>query len=149
MDKFWLKSYQDGVPAEIDCTQYRSLTHLLEEAFRRYADRKAYVCMDKSITYAQLDRMSQHMAAWLQSRGLKQGARVAIMMPNVLQYPVAMAAALRAGYTIVNVNPLYTPRELEHQLNDSGAEAIVVLENFANTVEAVLPKTKVKHVIVA
>jgi long-chain acyl-CoA synthetase len=149
MDKFWLKSYQSGVPAEIDWTQYRSLTHLLEEAFQKYAQRKAYVCMDKAITYAELDRMSQQMAAWLQGRGLKQGARVAIMMPNVLQYPVAMAAALRAGYTIVNVNPLYTPRELQHQLIDSGAEAIVVLENFATTLEQVIAKTPVKHVVVA
>ncbi|UOD31826.1 long-chain-fatty-acid--CoA ligase [Massilia violaceinigra] len=149
MDKFWLKSYQEGVPAEIDYTQYRSLTHLLEEAFRKYADRKAYVCMDKSITYGELDRMSAQMGAWLQSRGLKPGARVAIMLPNVLQYPVAMAAALRAGYVIVNVNPLYTPRELQHQMIDSGAEAIVVLENFAHTVQEVLPKTQIKHVIMA
>jgi long-chain acyl-CoA synthetase len=149
MDKFWLKSYQEGVPAEIDYTQYRSLTHLLEEAFRKYADRKAYVCMDKSITYGELDRMSAQMGAWLQSRGLKPGARVAIMLPNVLQYPVAMAAVLRAGYVIVNVNPLYTPRELQHQMIDSGAEAIVVLENFAHTVQEVLAKTQVKHVILA
>ncbi len=149
MDKFWLKSYQDGVPAEIDWTQYRSLTHLLEEAFRKYADRKAYVCMDKSITYGKLDQLSQQLGAWLQGKGLKKGARVAIMLPNVLQYPVAMAAILRAGYTIVNVNPLYTPRELQHQLNDSGAEAIIVLENFATTVEQVIDKTKVKHVVVA
>jgi long-chain acyl-CoA synthetase len=149
MDKFWLKSYQPGVPAEIDWTQYRSLTHLLEEAFRKYADRKAYVCMDKSITYGELDQLSQQMGAWLQAKGLKQGARVAIMLPNVLQYPVAMAAVLRAGYTIVNVNPLYTPRELRHQLADSGAEAIVVLENFATTLAQVLDQTKVKHIIVA
>jgi long-chain acyl-CoA synthetase len=149
MDKFWLKSYQPGVPAQIDWTQYRSLTHLLEEAFIKYADRKAYVCMDKSITYAELDRMSRQMGAWLQSKGLRQGARVAIMLPNVLQYPVAMAAALRAGYTIVNVNPLYTPRELQHQLIDSGSEAIIVLENFATTLEQVIAKTEVKHVIVA
>ncbi|MDQ1817855.1 long-chain fatty acid--CoA ligase [Massilia sp. CCM 9210] len=149
MDKFWLKSYQEGVPAEIDYTQYRSLTHLLEEAFRKYADRKAYVCMDKSITYGELDRMSVQMGAWLQSRGLKPGARVAIMMPNVLQYPVAMAAVLRAGYVIVNVNPLYTPRELQHQMIDSGAEAIIVLENFAHTVQEVLARTQIKHVIMA
>ncbi|MES2324538.1 MAG: long-chain fatty acid--CoA ligase [Pseudomonadota bacterium] len=149
MDKFWLESYQKGVPAEIDYTQYKSLTHLLEEAFRKYADRKAYTCMDKSITYGELDTMSRQMGAWLQSRGMKQGARVAIMMPNILQYPVAMAAVLRAGYVIVNVNPLYTPRELQHQLIDSGAEAIIVLENFATTVEQVLPHTKVKHVVVA
>jgi len=149
MDKFWLKSYQEGVPAEIDWTQYRSLTHLLEEAFRKYAGRKAYACMDASITYADLDRLSQQMGAWLQSRGMEKGARVAIMLPNVLQYPVAMAAVLRAGYVIVNVNPLYTPRELQHQLVDSGAQAIIVLENFANTVQEVVANTGVKHVIVA
>ena len=149
MDKFWLKSYQSGVPAEIDWTQYQSLTHLLDDAFVRHADKKAFACMDKSITYAELDVMSRKMAAWLQSKGLKQGARVALMMPNVLQYPVAMAAALRAGYVIVNVNPLYTARELEHQLIDSGAEAIVVLENFATTLEHVIAKTPVKHVILA
>ncbi|MEJ7806987.1 MAG: AMP-binding protein, partial [Telluria sp.] len=149
MDKFWLKSYEKGVAAEIDFTQYRSLNQLLEEAFKKYADRKAYACMDKSITYGELDQMSRQMAAWLQSRGMKQGARAAIMMPNILQYPVAMAAVLRAGYVIVNVNPLYTPRELQHQLIDSGAEAIIVLENFATTLEQVLPKTKVKHIVVA
>ncbi|UVW28532.1 long-chain-fatty-acid--CoA ligase [Massilia sp. H6] len=148
MDKFWLKSYEEGVPAEIDPTQYRSLKHLLEEAFRKYADRKAYACMGKSLSYAELDRLSAHMAAWLQGRGLKPGARVAIMLPNVLQYPVAMAAVLRAGYVIVNVNPLYTPRELQHQLIDSGAEAIVVLENFAHTLEQVIANTSVKHVVV-
>jgi long-chain acyl-CoA synthetase len=149
MDKFWLKSYPEGVPAEIDGTQYRSLTHLLEEAFRNYADRNAYVCMDKFLTYGELDKLSRQMGAWLQGKGLKAGARVALMMPNILQYPVAMAAVLRAGYTVVNVNPLYTARELLHQLNDSGAEAIVVLENFATTVEHVLGQTGVKHVIVA
>jgi long-chain acyl-CoA synthetase len=149
MDKFWLKAYQQGVPAEIDPTQYTSLTHLLEESFRKYADRPAYACMGKSMTYAELDRQSQHMAAWLQSRGLAHGARVALMMPNVLQYPVAMAAVLRAGCTIVNVNPLYTPRELQHQLIDSGAEAIVVLENFAHTVEQVVAHTSIKHIVVA
>ncbi|WP_026355002.1 long-chain-fatty-acid--CoA ligase [Massilia niastensis] len=149
MDKFWLKSYEAAVPADIDPTQYRSLTHLLEEAFRKYADRKAYVCMGKSLSFAELDKLSQRMAAWLQGRGLKPGARVAIMMPNVLQYPVALAAVLRAGYVIVNVNPLYTPRELQHQLIDSGAEAIVVLENFAHTLEQVIARTEVKHVVVA
>ena len=149
MDKFWLKSYESGVPAEIDPTQYRSLTHLLEEAFRKYADRNAYACMGKTLTFAELDRLSHRMAAWLQGRGLQPGARVAIMMPNVLQYPVAMAAVLRAGYVIVNVNPLYTPRELQHQLVDSGAEAIVVLENFAHTLEQVIGNTQVKHVVVA
>jgi long-chain acyl-CoA synthetase len=149
MDKIWLKSYPDSVPAEIDCTQYRSVTHLLEESFQKYAERNAFVCMDKFITYRELDQLSRQMGAWLQSKGLQPGARVAIMLPNVLQYPVAMAAILRAGYTVVNVNPLYTPRELQHQLIDSGSEAIIVLENFATTVEQVLPHTQVKHVIVA
>ena len=149
MDKIWLKSYPPGVPADIDPDQYRSLVHLLEEAFQKYADRNAYVCMDKFLTYAELDTYSRQLGAWLQSRGLKKGGRVALMMPNVLQYPVAIAAVLRAGYTVVNVNPLYTPRELEHQLNDSGSEAIIVLENFAHTLEQVLGKTAVKHIIVA
>ncbi len=149
MDKFWLKSYPQGVPTDIDCTQYRSLVHLLEEAFQQYAARNAYFCMDKYITYAEVDRLSKKVGAWLQHKGLKQGARVAIMMPNVLQYPIAIAAILRAGYVVVNVNPLYTPRELEHQLNDSGAEAIIILENFATTLEQVIARTQVKHVVVA
>jgi long-chain acyl-CoA synthetase len=149
MEKIWLKSYPPGVPAEIDATQYRSLVHLLEESFQKFASRDAFVCMDKSITYAELDQYSKRLGAWLQSRGMKKGARVAVMMPNVLQYPIAIAAILRAGYTVVNVNPLYTPRELEHQLNDSGAEAIIILENFATTLEQVLPRTQVKHIIVA
>jgi long-chain acyl-CoA synthetase len=149
MDKFWLKSYPKGVPAEIDYTQYRSLVHLLEEAFQKYAKRNAYVCMDKFLTYGELDQLSRQLGAWLQSKGMAKGARVAVMMPNILQYPVTIAAILRAGYTVVNVNPLYTPRELEHQLNDSGAEALFVLENFATTVQEVIGKTKVKHLIVA
>src|ERR1700740_2186280 len=149
MEKIWLKSYPEGVPAEIDSTQYRSVTHLLEESFRKYADRNAYVCMDKFLTYGELDKLSLQIGAGLQSKGLQPGARVAIMLPNVLQYPVAMAAILRAGYTVVNVNPLYTPRELQHQLIDSGSEAIIVLENFATTVEQVVAHTQVKHVIVA
>ncbi|WP_028102595.1 long-chain fatty acid--CoA ligase [Pseudoduganella violaceinigra] len=149
MEKIWLKSYPPGVPSEIDATQYRSLVHLLEESFQKYATRHAFVCMDKAITYADLDQHSKRLGAWLQSRGMKKGARVAVMMPNVLQYPVAIAAILRAGYTVVNVNPLYTPRELEHQLNDSGAEAIIILENFATTLEQVLPRTQVKHIVVA
>ncbi|HJV81103.1 long-chain fatty acid--CoA ligase [Noviherbaspirillum sp.] len=148
MEKIWLKSYPKGVPTDIDCSQYRSLVHLLEESFRKFASRKAYVCMDKFLTYAEVDQMSKQLGAWLQSRGLQKGARVAIMMPNVLQYPIAIAGILRAGYTVVNVNPLYTPRELEHQLNDSGAEAIIILENFATTLEQIIGKTKVKHVVV-
>ncbi|NUA25953.1 long-chain fatty acid--CoA ligase [Cupriavidus basilensis] len=149
MERLWLKHYPAGVPAEIDSSQFRSLAELLEASFRTYADRRAFVCMDKSITYGELDRMSRQFAAWLQSRGLKPGARVAIMMPNVMQYPVVLAAVLRAGFVVVNVNPLYTPRELEHQLKDSGAEAIVILENFATTLQQVLPATPVKHVVVA
>jgi long-chain acyl-CoA synthetase len=149
MDKIWLKSYPKGVPAEIDYTQYRSMVHLLEEAFHQYAARNAYVCMDKFLTFAEVDEISQKMGAWLQGTGLKKGARIAIMMPNVLQYPIAIAAILRAGYTVVNVNPLYTPRELQHQLNDSGSEAIIILENFAVTLEHVIAKTHIKHVVVA
>jgi len=149
MEKIWLNSYPPGMPTEIDTAQYRSLVQLLEESFHKFADRKAYVCMDKSITYAELDAYSKRLGAWLQSRGMKQGARVGIMMPNVLQYPIAIAAILRAGYTVVNINPLYTPRELEHQLNDSGCSAIIVLENFAHTLEQVLGRTQVKHIIVA
>lgn len=149
MERIWLKQYPPGVPADIEPTQYASLVDLLEESFAKFADRKAFICMDKAISYRDLDQMSLALAAYLQGRGLQRGARVAIMMPNVLQYPVATAAVLRAGFAVVNVNPLYTPRELEHQLKDSGAEAVIVLENFAHTVEQVIAKTPVKHVIVA
>jgi long-chain acyl-CoA synthetase len=149
MDKIWLKSYPPNVPAEIDPDQYHSLVHLLEESFRKHAALNAFVCMDKFLTYGELDECSKKLAAWLQSRGMASGARVAVMMPNVLQYPIALAAILRAGYTVVNVNPLYTPRELEHQLKDSGSEAIIVLENFAHTLEQVIGKTPVRHVVVA
>ncbi|WP_409190797.1 long-chain fatty acid--CoA ligase [Bradyrhizobium sp. RDM4] len=149
MERIWLKQYPPGVPADIEPTQYASLVDLLEESFARFADRKAFICMDKSISYRDLDQMSLALGAYLQGRGLQRGARAAIMMPNVLQYPVATAAVLRAGFAVVNVNPLYTPRELEHQLKDSGAEAVIVLENFAHTVEQVIAKTAVKHVIVA
>ncbi|MBV5269747.1 MAG: long-chain fatty acid--CoA ligase [Afipia sp.] len=147
MERIWLKQYPAGVPADIDVNQYPSLVELLEESFKKFTDRKSFICMDKAITYGELDEMSAAIGAWLQSTGLKKGARVAIMMPNVLQNPVASTAILRAGYTVVNVNPLYTPRELEHQLKDSGAEAIIILENFASTLEKVLPHTSVKHVI--
>jgi long-chain acyl-CoA synthetase len=149
MERIWLKQYPAGVPADIDTSKYGSLVELLEESFAKFADRKAFICMDKSISYRDLDEMSKALAAFLQGKGLARGARVALMMPNVLQYPIAIAAVLRAGYAVVNVNPLYTPRELDHQLKDSGAEAIIVLENFARTVEQVLPHTAVKHVIVA
>ena len=148
MERIWLKQYPAGVPTDIDVTQYSSLVELLEESFAKFSDRKAFICMDKSISYRDLDEMSAALGAYLQSKGLQKGARVALMMPNVLQYPVSTAAVLRAGYAVVNVNPLYTPRELEHQLKDSGAEAIVVLENFATTVQQVIARTAVKHVIV-
>ena len=149
MDKIWLKSYPPNVPADVDTSAYASLAALFEDSFRKYANDKAYVCMDKAITFGDIDRMSRAFGAYLQGRGLKQGDRVAIMMPNVLQYPVALAAVLRAGFIAVNVNPLYTPRELEHQLKDSGSTAIVVLENFASVLQEALPKTQVKHIIVA
>jgi long-chain acyl-CoA synthetase len=148
MERIWLKQYPAGVPADIDVTQYSSLVELLEESFAKFSDRKAFICMDKSISYRDLDEMSLALAAYLQSKGLQKGARVALMMPNVLQYPISTAAVLRAGYAVVNVNPLYTPRELEHQLKDSGAEAVIVLENFATTVQQVIARTAVKHVIV-
>ena len=149
MDRFWLKSYPPGVPADIDPSAYSSVVSLFEESFSRHRDKKAYVCMDKALTFGEIDSLSTALGAWLQGRGLKRGARVAIMMPNVLQYPVAVAAVLRAGYVAVNVNPLYTARELEHQLQDSGAEVIIILENFATTLQRVIAQTGIKHVVVA
>src|SRR6516162_4978172 len=149
MERLWLRSYPPGVPATIDLSRYASLVALFEESFTAFADRQSWVCMGKSLTYQELDEASRAFAAWLQSRGLKPGARVAIMMPNVLQYPVAITAVLRAGCVVVNVNPLYKPRELEFQLTDSGAEAIIVLENFASMLEQALQNTQVKHVVVA
>jgi long-chain acyl-CoA synthetase len=145
----WLASYSPVVPHEIEPLKFNNLGELLVDACKRFADRPAFSSMGKDMSFAQVERASAHFGAFLQGRGLKPGARVAIMMPNVLQYPVAMMGILRAGYAVVNVNPLYTPRELEHQLKDSGAEAIVILENFATTLQAVLSKTPVKHVIVA
>ena len=148
-DRVWLGSYPQGVPADIDPDQYASLVGLMEESFARYADRTAYSFMGKNISYRQTDEDSLALAAYLQSLGLAKGERVALMMPNVPQYPVAVAAVLRAGYVVVNVNPLYTPRELEHQLKDSGAKAIVIIENFAATLEKCLAATPVQHVVLA
>jgi long-chain acyl-CoA synthetase len=148
VDRFWLKNYPAGVPADIDPSLYPSVVALIEESFARHRDAKAYVCLGKALTFGEIDELSRALAAWLQGRGLKRGARVAIMMPNVLQYPVAVAAVLRAGFIAVNVNPLYTARELEHQLKDSGAEAVIVLENFASTLAAAIAGSAVKHVIV-
>jgi len=149
MDKFWLEHYPDGVPHDIDPEQYRSLGQLLEESFRKNANRPFSVCMERWMSYRRLDELSAALGAWLQRLGLEPDARVAIMLPNIPQFAVTMAAILRAGYTCVNVNPLYTARELEHQLKDSGATAIVVLENFAHTLEEVIDNTQVKHVVVA
>jgi long-chain acyl-CoA synthetase len=148
-EKHWLKSYPEGVPHEVQPEQYRSLTQLIEESLRKNASRPFSVCMEQWMTYGELDRLSAALGAWLQSQGLEPGARVAIMLPNIPQFAVSMAGILRAGYTCVNVNPLYTARELEHQLRDSGATAIVVLENFARTLQDAIEKTSVKHVIVA
>jgi long-chain acyl-CoA synthetase len=148
VERIWLKSYPPGVPAEINPAEYASLVDLFDKSVREFAARPAFHSMGKAITYAELDRFSREFGAWLQARGLAKGSRVAIMLPNCLQYPVAMFGALRAGCTVVNVNPLYTPRELEHQLRDSGAEAIVILENFAAVLQQVRAKTQVKHVVV-
>ena len=149
MEKIWLKSYPPGVPHEVHPEQYRSVPHLLEESFRKHASKPFSVCMDQWMSYADLDRRSAALGAYLQSLGLAPGARVAIMLPNIPQFGVTMAAVLRAGYTCVNVNPLYTARELEHQLKDSGATAIVILENFAHTLSGVVERTAVKHVVMA
>ena len=149
MERIWLKSYPPGVAAEISYDEYRSVGELFEKSVVQFRERPAFECMGKSISFGELDKLSRDFGAWLQAKGLGKGARVAIMMPNVLQYPVALYGALRSGYTVVNVNPLYTARELEHQLKDSGAEVIVILENFARTLETVLARTPVKHVVVA
>ena len=149
MEKFWLQHYPPGVPAEVDVDQYSSLVQLMEDGFSKYAQRNAYAYMDRLFTFAEIDRHSAAFGAWLQARGVARGARVALMMPNVVQYPIALAGVLRAGCVVVNVNPLYTPRELEHQLKDSGAEAIVILESFAHTLQQVIAKTSIKHVVVA
>lgn len=149
MDKFWLKSYPSGVPSEVDFSKYHSLTQLVDEALKKHATQTAFICMGKSITFEEVDAMSAKIAAWLQSTGLKKGARVALMLPNILQNPAVMIGVIRAGYIVVNVNPLYMPRELEHQLKDSGAEAIFILENFASVLEQVISATAVKHVVVA
>ena len=146
-DRPWLACYSPGVPADIDPSRYSSLVALMEESFQKYADRTAYSFMGKDVSFRQTDTLSQAFAVWLQGLGLARGDRVAVMMPNVPQYPVAVAAILRGGYVVVNVNPLYTPRELEHQLKDSGSKAIVILENFAHTLDQCIAATQVKHVV--
>jgi len=148
VEKIWLKNYPAGVPATIDVSAYESIRELFEETCAKYATRPSFTCMGKSITFAELEALSNAFAAWLQGQGCKKGTRVALMMPNILQYPVCLFGALRAGCTVVNVNPLYTARELQHQLNDSGAEMLVVVENFAKTVSEVVGTTKVRQVVV-
>jgi long-chain acyl-CoA synthetase len=149
MEKIWLKNYQAGIAHDIDINQFKSIVEVFERSVEKFRDRPAMANMDKILSYGELDTLSGHFASYLQHQ-LKQpkGARIAIMMPNLLQYPISVFGALRAGLTVVNVNPLYTPRELEHQLNDSGAETIVILENFATVLEDVIKRTKIKHVIV-
>ena len=149
MEKIWLKNYPAGVPADIDVNAYRSIPQLFDESVNKYRSRRAYICMGVTLTFDEVDKLSRNIGAWLQAKGLKKGARVAVMMPNVLQYPVSIFGILRAGFVVVNVNPLYTPRELEHQLKDSGAEVIIILENFVTTLQQVMANTPVKHVIVA
>ncbi len=149
MEKIWLKNYPAGVPHDIHPEQYSSLTDLLEKAFREHGDSPYSVCMNRWMSYRELDQLSSALGAWLQSKGLPAGSRVAIMLPNLPQFSVTMAAILRAGYTCVNVNPLYTARELEHQLRDSGATTIVILENFAATLQEVIGKTQIQHMVVA
>jgi long-chain acyl-CoA synthetase len=148
VERIWLKSYPPGVPAEINPAEYRSLVDMFDQSVRKFGDRPAFHSMGKTITYAELDRLSRDFGAWLQAKGLAKGARVALMMPNCLQYPVAMFGTLRAGCTVVNVNPLYTARELEHQLRDSGAEAMVILENFGAVLQQVRSRTPIKHLVV-
>jgi len=146
-DRIWLKTYPEGVPADIDVTRYASLVALMEESFQKYADASAYSFMGRELSYKQVDQISQTFGVYLQGLGLARGDRVAVMMPNVMQYPIVVAGILRAGYTLVNVNPLYTARELEHQLKDSGAKVIVILENFAATLEKCIAATPVKHIV--
>ena len=148
MDQIWLKNYPAGVPHTVDPEQYRSAAHLLEEAMQKHAANPFSVCMERWTSYAELDRQSAQLGAWLQAQGLEPGARVAIMLPNIPQFAATMAAVLRAGFVCVNANPLYTARELEYQLSDSGATAIVILENFAHTLAQVLPRTRVRHVLI-
>ncbi len=150
MDKVWLKNYQAGVAHEIDINQFQSVIEVFDRSVKKFGDRPAMACMDKVLSYSELDALSGQFASFLQHKlGVKKGDRVAIMMPNLLQYPISVFGTLRAGGVVVNVNPLYTPRELEHQLKDAGAETIVILENFANVLEQVLPRTQIKNVVIA
>src|SRR5690606_32524913 len=147
MERIWLDHYPPGVPADIDTSPYQSLLTMLDESCRRFADRPAYTSLGVTISYAELDRLSRDFAAWLQSRGMRQGDRVALMLPNLLQYPVCLFGALRAGCVVVNCNPLYTAHELAHQLKDAGALAIVIADNFAHTLQKALLHTSLRHIV--
>lgn len=147
MERIWLKSYPAGIPADIDLAEFTSIKDVLQKSCAAYGDRPAFSCMGRSISFSRLDRLSRQVAAYLQGLGLQKGDRVAVMMPNILQYPVVVFGILRAGLVVVNTNPLYTARELEHQLHDSGAKAVFILENFAATLQEVLPRTDVAHVV--
>lgn len=147
-DKPWLNSYPEGVPHQVDGTQFESLNHLFAQALDQYSSRLAFDCMGKKITYKELDELSWQFASYLQSSGLKKGDRIALMMPNLLQYPIALLGSLRAGCVVVNVNPMYTARELAYQLNDSGADALVILENFAHVFQGIQDQVSIKHVLV-
>ena len=150
MEKIWLKSYEAGVNAEIDPAHYTSMIDVVQQSVTKFGDQTAFYSMGKELSYRQIGELSDHFASYLQNvLKLPRGERVAVMMPNLLQYPIAVFGILKAGLVVVNTNPLYTPRELEHQLNDSGASTIVVLENFANTLELVLPRTQIKNIIIA
>ena len=144
----WLKNYPKGIPANIDPDAYSSLVEMFDETFKKYASKPAFSCMNKSITFAELDKKSQQFGAYLHSRGLEAGDKIALMMPNLLQYPIALFGALRAGLVVVNTNPLYTPREMLHQFSDAGVKAIVIAENFASNLEKVIGDTAIKTVIV-
>lgn len=147
-ERIWLKNYPAGVPANINAESYPSLVSLIDETLKKYANLPAFTCMGKTLTYAQVDQQAQHFGAYLQSRGLHPGDKIALMMPNMLQYPIALFGALRAGLVIVNTNPLYTPREMLHQFSDSGAKAIIIAENFASNLEKILPETQISTVII-
>nr|MCU0897343.1 AMP-binding protein [Burkholderiales bacterium] len=148
MEKIWLKNYPAGMPAEVNVKEFSSIRDILEKSVAKFRDRPAYRNLGVTITFGELDKLTRDFAAFLQSLpGMKKGERVAIMMPNMLQYPIALFGTLRAGMTVVNVNPLYTPRELEHQLKDSGAKTIVIVENFASTLQQVVANTPVEHVV--
>lgn len=148
INKPWLKNYPAGVPQQIDISRYNSLLDLFSESFARFSQRKAYQYFGKTLTFSELDTASQAFAGYLHTLGLAPGARVAIMLPNILQYPIAMLGVLRAGYVVVNINPLYTPRELAYQLKDSGAAALLILENFAHVYQTIEPAEKIPHIIV-